>query len=163
MAANGGRRASAPGNNSSLILGILVGMVLGLAIAGAVAWHLSTRPTAFTSKEQHEAPAVPAPAAAAPKPPVTATASKPAPAAAGVSDGKKNDYTFYRILTDEENPQAKGTAHKATTAPKEPKEHAKATTAAGSSFLQAGFVASADDAHKLKATLALLGMKANVQ
>ncbi len=161
MANNGGRHSSAPGNNSSLILGILIGMVIGLAVAGGVAWHLSKRPSSFTSKEQHETQAAsnPAPSAAAQKPPVTATAAKPGQAASGVNDGKPR-FEFYRILTDKENPPPKG-SHTAT-APKEPKDNAK-TSAASAYFLQAGSFASADDAGKLKAKLALLGMEANVQ
>jgi len=156
MANNGGRRTSAPGNNSSLILGILIGTVIGLAVAGGVAWHLSSRPSAFTSKEQHETTAATPSAQTTPaqKPQVTATA----PAASGV-DGKKQHFTFYEILPDKEkNASSKGAAHTPT---KEPKDSANVPGAAY--FLQAGSFASADDADKLKAKLALLGMEASVQ
>lgn len=162
MANNGGRRSSAPGNNSSLVLGILVGMVVGLAIAGAVAWHLSKRPSAFTSKEQHEPQetAAPVPAATPQKPPVAA-ATPPATAASGVANGKQH-FTFYEILTDKESPSGKGSGHASssrTATP--PKDTAK--TAASSYFLQAGSFASSDDANKLKEKLALLGMESSVQ
>ncbi|HEY5993427.1 MAG TPA: SPOR domain-containing protein [Gallionellaceae bacterium] len=167
MATNGGRRSSAPGNNSSLILGILIGMVAGLAVAGGVAWHISKRPTVFTSKESHESPAATPAVSTAPasKPPVTAAAPQK-PAASGVPNDKR--FTFYEILPDKETASNKtaGRAagnHAATTPPKEaPKENSK-PAAAAAYFLQAGSFSSSDDANKLKEKLALLGMESNVQ
>ncbi len=161
MANNGGRRSSsAPGNNSSLILGILIGMVVGLAVAGGVAWHLSTRPSAFTSKEQKEqrdsqAAAPAAPATPAQKQPAVATQTTTA--ASAVANGKQH-FTFYEILPDKESPSSKTQAHTAPAV----KESAKAQTAT-SYFLQAGSFANSDDANKLKVKLALLGMESNVQ
>lgn len=163
MANNGSRRSSAPGNNSSLILGILIGMVAGLAVAGAVAWHLSKRPPTFTNKEAHEAPAASAPAAVQPaqKPVVTATAPQTTPAS-GVNG--KQHFTFYEILPDKEQPSGKGSTHPTTnhTTTTAPKESAK-VAATAAYFLQAGSFASSDDANKLKEKLALLGMESNVQ
>ncbi len=159
MANNGGRRSSsAPGNNSSLILGVLIGMVVGLAVAGAVAWHLSKRPSAFTNKEQHDTQAAPPLATAPQKPPVAA-----APAAAsGVSNGKQH-FTFYEILTDKDSSSAKGSGHPSNGhAATSSKDNAK-PAAASSYFLQAGSFASSDDANKLKEKLALLGMESSVQ
>ena len=160
MANNGGRRStSAPGNNSSLILGILIGMVVGLAVAGAVAWHLSNRPTAFTSKDSHETVA-PAATSPAPQKPAPSTAAHPgSPAASAVGDGKPR-FEFYQILTDKDSSTSKGSGHAAgkNTAPKD-----TAKSAAASYFLQAGSFASSDDANKLKEKLALLGMESSVQ
>lgn len=158
MANNGGRRSSsAPGNNSSLILGVLIGMVVGLAVAGAVAWHLSKRPGAFTNKEQHETLAA-APAEPAQKTPVTA-----APAAASGVHNAKQDYTFYHILTEDETPPHKGSGHAPAKHPSTQKEDSKPQPATASYFLQAGSFASSDDANKLKVKLALLGMESSVQ
>lgn len=159
MASNGGRRSSAPGNNSSLILGILVGMVVGLAIAGAVAWHLSKRPSAFVNKDQRDT----APAAAADTP-----KQKPAPAvlpataqpASAVGDAKQH-FTFYTDLPDEEKGAPKGSRH-TTTSSAAPNNSTKPAVA-NSYFLQAGSFSSADEADKLKARLALLGMEASVK
>lgn len=161
MASNGGKRSSAPGNNSSLILGILIGMVVGLAVAGAVAWHISKRPNAFTNKEQAEPTATaPAnPASAAPKPHAAVAAPTTAPAASAVNDGKPR-FEFYKILTDKENAAPKNGGH-AGTSGTAPKATVKATAAAPL-LLQAGSFASADEADKMKAKLALLGMEASV-
>lgn len=165
MASNNGKRSSAPGNNSSLVLGILIGMVLGLAVAGAVAWHLSKRPNTFASKESREpreaAPTsdpTPAPkAAATPKPPVAAQAA--APVASGVGDGKPR-FEFYKILADKDGtpPKTSGHSNAAAAAPK-----AAPKAASTALLLQAGSFASAGEADRLKARLALLGMEATVQ
>ncbi len=162
MANNGGRRSSsAPGNSSSLILGILIGMVVGLAVAGGVAWHLSTRPSAFTSKEQKEqhdsqAAAPAAPVAPVQKQPVASTQPS-STAASGVANGKQH-FTFYEILTDKDSSTSKGSGH---TTPA-PKDNAKTPTATAY-FLQAGSFSNSDDANKLKVKLALLGMESSVQ
>ncbi len=156
MANNGGKRSSTP-DNSSLILGILVGMVLGLLVAGGIAWHLANRPKAFTTKDQHEATpeaaAVPTPAP--PKTPPAATAQAHAHPASGVgSDGKR--FTFYEELTKDHQP-ARGPAQGATAS-------TEGSTQAGATyFLQAGSFAKADEADRLKAKLAMMGMEAAVQ
>ena len=73
-------------------------------------------------------------------------------AASAVGDGKPR-FEFYKVLTDK--PDA--TATKATAKPAD-----KAATKEAY-FLQAGAFANADDADKLKAKLAMLGMEASVQ
>lgn len=154
MAKNGGARSSAPGSNSSLILGILIGMVLGLAVAGGVAWHIAKRPSPFTNNEQRDTtPAEPvAPASTAQKPSAPATPSS-------AVDGKPR-FEFYKILTDKEGASPKGTG-RPSIAPA--KESPKPSAQSGAYFLQAGSFSSAEDADKLKAKLALLGMEAGVQ
>jgi len=157
MANNGGSRSSASGSNSSLILGILIGMVLGLAVAGGVAWHIAKRPNPYNNKEQRDTtPAEPvAPVTAARQPAVSTT---PPPAASGV-DGRPR-FEFYKILTDKEGASTKS-GHRPSTAPA--KESPKPSAQSGAYFLQAGSFSSAEDADKLKAKLALLGMEAGVQ
>jgi len=162
MAGNG-KRSSASGDNSSLILGILVGMVIGLAIAGGVAWHLSKRPGAFTNKDLREtAPAAAAGnSAPAPQKPTAATEARTgSPAASGVGEGKPR-FEFYKILTDKDSPAPKSAGHPANSvsAPKSP----AGTPATKAYLVQAGSFGSADDADKLKARLALLGLEANIQ
>jgi len=162
MAVNGGRRTSAPGNNSSLILGILIGMVVGLAIAGAVAWHISQRPAVFVTKDQHEKPPAPVAAPETPKQKPAAPAVQPATVpASGVGNGQPR-FEFYEILTDKKQAAPKGSGHSATSTSTAPKETAK-LGAATSYFLQAGSFSSADEADKLKAKLAFLNMEASVQ
>ncbi len=166
MAGNSGN------NNSSLILGVLIGVVMGLAVAGGVAWHISNRPSPFTNKETRESPPPVNPATPsvtpaqkpAQKPAVVATAPAPAASAPGVNDGKPR-FQFYHILPDKETSKEastlRGSGHEAnaTATPK----GASSAPAPGSYFLQAGSFAKADEADKLKAKLALLGMEANVQ
>lgn len=157
MANNGGRRSSGS-DNSSLILGILIGMVLGLLVAGAVAWHLSNRPKSFMLKDQREAPTEPAAAGGtSAKPRPAATAPQGGSAASGVA-GEKPRFEFYRILTDKDNTAARNPS----SANPLPKTEAKESPAA-SLFLQAGSFASAVEADRLKARLALMGMEAAVQ
>lgn len=161
MANNGGNRSSAPGNNSSLILGILIGMVLGLAIAGGVAWYISKRPNTFLNKEQREATTTGSavPGTGTQKPTVPAMQPTTAPAASGVGDTKPR-FEFYKILTDKEGAAAKNSGRPAvsTTASKE-----TVMPSGLPYFLQAGSFSNADDADKLKAKLALLGIEASVQ
>lgn len=154
MANKGGRRSSGP-DNSSLILGILIGMVLGLLVAGAVAWHLSNRPKAFALKDAREAPQTQAPATPPKVAAPAVAASNGRPASAIGPNGKR--FTFYEILTDKDH-QAGHSTH----TPGAPKDSSRAT-ASGTYFLQAGSFAKADEADRLKAKLAFMGMEAAVQ
>ncbi len=154
MANNGGRRSSSAPGNSSLVLGILIGMVLGLLVAGAVAWHLSNRPRAFALKDERAAPPAQAtPPAAASRPQGETAAQRPASSVG--SDGTR--FTFYHELTDTDRQSARGPAHGATASTEGRKQ------AGAAYFLQAGSFAKADEADRLKAKLALLGMEAAVQ
>lgn len=159
MAYNRGNRSSGSGNNSPLILGILIGMVLGLVIAGGVAWYISKRPSTFLTKEQRESMTADsaAPATAPQKPTVQAT--QPAAVAPTVSSAgnDKPRFEFYKILTDKENASPKTSAPKTTQ-----KETAKPSAQGASYFLQAGSFSNAGEADKLKARLALIGMEASV-
>ena len=162
MANHGGRRSTGP-DNSSLILGILIGMVLGLVVAGGVAWHLSKRPNNFTGKDEHATvPATaPAPAATAASARNHAVANPPKPVQpASAVDDTRQKFEFYKILTDKESTPPKAATHTpsgtGTGAP--PK-----TASAGTYLLQAGSFTNQGDAENMKAKLALLGLEANVQ
>lgn len=165
------------GSKGKVVAGVFIGMVLGIAAAGGVAWYvLNKKTSAFTSKEAAkpaaqaaQQPAIP-PVAAAP----VAVAAVSAPqAASGVAEPKQN-FEFYKVLTDKSD----GTAHKpapkpaAKPAPK-PQEHDNATarqqsaTAAAASkekfYVQAGSFQNVGDAEKLKAKLAFSGYEATIQ
>lgn len=136
---------SAPRSGSQLLPGILIGMVLGLVIAGGLAWYLRKSPGQFTSPEKTI--------------PEKTTAPTPAAPASGVSNGKPR-FEFYKVLTDKQDsatPEQKGGDK--TVAGSKPSTPASQEIY----FLQAGSFSSAEDADKLKARLAMLGMEATVQ
>ncbi len=150
-------------DKGKVIAGVFIGMVLGIAAAGGIAWYvLQKNPATFTNKEPAKVVPPVAPLAAS-APVVTA----PAVAASGVAETKQH-FEFYKTLTDKSD----GTAHKSTPKPK-PKEPAVAkapvTAPAATNeskdkfFVQAGSFQNKDDAEKLKAKLAFSGLEANIQ
>lgn len=146
------RSAPTRKNSSSLLAGILVGMVVGLAIAGGVAWYILKTPSSFVSSAPNEpAKLAPAPAAKIAPPAVSAEA------ASGVLGEGKPRFEFYKVLTDKQDTMMPG-----------PKDSNKSTqkpqaAAKGIYYLQAGSFSNADDADKMKAKLSMLGMEVNVQ
>ena len=99
MNRNGNSR-SAPTrkNSSSLLAGILIGMVVGLAIAGGVAWYILKTPSSFVSKAPHE-PARLVPESVKPAPAPAAKITQPsasAEAASGVGEVKPR-FEFYKV------------------------------------------------------------------
>lgn len=154
-----GRRSAPETDNSSLILGILVGMVLGLIIAGAVAWHLSKRPNSFNGKSDAPVAQASAPVAATPPRPHTPSpqsGSKPAQPASGIATDKQQ-YEFYKILTDKEVSTPK--PHPQT----QPQGNSTPPKTATPLFLQAGSFDSQGDAENLKGKLAFLGLETSVK
>lgn len=152
------RSAPTRKNSSSLLAGILVGMVIGLAIAGGMAWYILKTPSSFMSNAQHESARLvpeavkPAPAPAAKIAPPAASAE----AASGVGEGKPR-FEFYKVLTDKQDTMAP--------AQKDSSKPAQKSQPAGKEiyYLQAGSFSNADDADKMKAKLSMLGMEVNVQ
>lgn len=145
-----------------MLMGILLGMIIGVALAAGLAWFLLKSPSPFVNKEQVVKPPVetfkPAvevarPAVAIVKPRVDVAVT----GASGVEEAKPR-FEFYKVLTDKQDVTA-DTAPKSAENPKvvEIKPASKAT------YLQAGSFANADDAENLKATLALKGLEASVQ
>ena len=191
MNRNSNSRAAPPSRKGgSMLAAVLVGMVLGLALAGGVAWYILNRPNPFVNNTPHEVVKLaPDPVKPAPAPvPVAKAALEAASAVAAVSGvaasgvalsgaassgvgESKPRFEFYKVLTDK--PDAVG-ATPATAKPvSKPaaKEAAKETTKEVAKeaakekevyFLQAGAFANADDADKLKAKLAMLGMDVGV-
>ncbi|OGS85787.1 MAG: hypothetical protein A2061_04130 [Gallionellales bacterium GWA2_59_43] len=157
MSRNTGNKPAAPRKSSSpLLTGILVGMIIGVSMAAGLAWWIMKSPSPFVQKEQvvvkpSVAEAKPKASAVAPAAPVAAQSGV---AASGVA-GDKPRFEFYKVLTDK--PEAGVAAAK-------PADKAKTTEAKSAiQYLQAGSFASADDAEKLKAKLALLGYVASIQ
>ena len=142
-------RPKSSGNEFPVFAGILLGIVMGLAIAGSIAW--------FVLKKN---PVPPPPVKELPqvaKPQEKTPLGKPASAGTASGDGKAR-FEFYKELTDKPDPVTKKPERLPPTVAKidpNPK--------AGVFFLQEGAYTNADDADKVKAKLALLGMVANVQ
>lgn len=160
MSRNTGNKSTAPRKGGSpLLTGILVGMVIGVGLAAGLAWYILKSPSPFVNKEQVVAkPPIDAakPAASAG---TAAPNAQPATAASGVSDGKPR-FEFYKVLTDK---QDAAVAVPTKPADKPQPTDSKPAAASEPQFLQAGSFSSADDAEKLKARLALLGIEAGIQ
>jgi cell division protein FtsN len=129
----------------SLVAGILIGMALGLVIAAAMAWYILKTPSSFVNNVPHEEM----------KPAPVAEKTAPQPnAVAGNAGEDKPRFEFYKVLTDKQDTTAPAQAN--------PKTADKAA-AADTFFLQAGAFSNGEEADKLKARLAMLGMEATVQ
>ena len=159
------RTAPPPRKGGSLLAAVLVGMVLGLALAAGVAWYILKRPNPFVNYAPHEpVKLVPDPVKPVPAPVAKVVAPEemavPAAAAAsGVASGvgeSKPRFEFYKVLTD----KPEGMAPAKTGAKPTDKSAAKEKE---TYFLQAAAFNNADDADNLKAKLAMLGLEANVQ
>jgi len=142
---------------SKVVAGLIIGMVLGVAAAGFIAWYVVEKnPASFSNKEQREPPKSPPQV-----PPVPAPMTAPA-AASGV--GEAQHYEFYKVLPDKAEG---GTANKQQAAKQQ--QHADVAKPPVKAvdvtpyFVQAGSFQNADDAEKLKAKLALSGMEASLQ
>jgi cell division protein FtsN len=140
------------GDKSKVVAGVFIGMVLGIAAAGGVAWYVVNKnPAEFASKEKSRPAAQVAPLAASAPAAVTA--------ASGVAETKQH-FEFYKVLTDKSD----GTAHKNTAkSPAKEPAHIPAAASKEKFFVQAGSFQSKDDAEKLKAKLAFSGMEASIQ
>lgn len=153
------------GEKSKVVAGVFIGMVLGIAAAGGVAWYvLNKKPNSFiNSKDQVKA--VPQVAPVPVSAPVAATATV---AASGVGETKQH-FEFYKVLTDKQDGTARKSAPKPV--PPKPREPAVAKTqpvppvAATKDFyyVQAGSFQNEGDAEKLKAKLAFSGFEASIQ
>jgi cell division protein FtsN len=167
MGRDTGNKSAAPrkGGNS-LWTGVLVGIVVGVGMAAGVAWYLMKTPSPFTNKD---VVAKPLPESAKPAAPDTAGAAAEKQNATP-GDGKPR-FEFYKVLTDKQKASVDVPAKSADKPkPAEKSQAAKsqpAGTKAASAYepqiLQAGSFSNVNDAEKLKAKLALLGVEANIQ
>ncbi len=156
MSKNAGNKSAAPRKgNSPLLTGLLVGMVIGVALAAGLAWFIMKSPSPFVQNEQV---VVKPPVAAKPEAqPVAVVPGAQSAPASGV-EGDKPRFEFYKVLTDKQDaavPAAKPAG--------KPQSESKPAVISGPQFLQAGSFASADDAEKQKARLAMMGFEANIQ
>lgn len=168
MNKNNNSRSATPRQGSSLLTGILVGIVVGLVIAGGVAWYILKTPSSFVNNVPHETTKL----AADSEKPFPVSTSKIAQeltssaAASGVDEGKPR-FEFYKVLTDKQDATVliqKSSDNMATTENKSaPVQSAGNAIAKETYFLQAGSFSNADDADKLKAKLAMLGIEASVK
>lgn len=151
------RSAPARKNSGSLLAGILLGMVLGLAIAGGVAWYILKTPSSFVSSAPNEsARLVPEHAKPAPAPAAKMAPPASVEPASGVAEGKPR-FEFYKVLTDKQDTMMP--------AQKDSRKPAHKPQSAGKEiyYLQAGSFSNAEDADKMNAKLSMLGMEVNVQ
>ncbi|MBI5626446.1 MAG: SPOR domain-containing protein [Nitrosomonadales bacterium] len=153
----GNRPAASRKGVNPLWTGIFVGLVIGVGMAAGLTWYLMKSPSPFLKKDQI---AVNPPTDAA-KPVVPAETVTPAPKSpvAGESNGKPR-FEFYKVLTDKQDATV---AAPAKHADKSKPADTKPAVAYEPHLLQAGSFPKADDAEKLKAKLALLGVEASVQ
>ena len=164
---------SGTGNSGSLIAGLMLGMVLVLAVAGGVAWYIIKKnPASFENKEHKDAtrqelenkPSI-TPASA------PAYTSASAPVAASAVNATKQHFEFYKVLTDKPESTQKNSEKSASSSKETHSEPVKKqikpaqpiTATKEIYYVQAGSFPNEDDAEKLKAKLALLGMEASLQ
>jgi cell division protein FtsN len=149
-----------PNRSSTLLTGILVGMIIGVTMAAGLAWYIMKSPSPFTQKEQGASKQP----VAAEKPAETVTSTaRPTPVASGVSDGKPR-FEFYKVLTDKPDKLAAPPVkppEKIQPIKPQPVENKPVSTE--SYFLQAGSFSNMEDAEKFKAKLAMAGIEANIQ
>jgi len=151
-------RSSSSGNEFPVFAGILLGMVMGLAIAGGIAWFVLKK-NPVTPPPVKETPQLAKPAETQEK----TAAGKPAAAGTASALGDvKARFEFYKELTEKPDTSSKKTDRHDTamlkqTPPSKPAE------SKNTYFLQEGAYTNMDDAEKVKAKLALLGMIANIQ
>ena len=142
MAAKGGAE------KSKAFASLVVGMVIGVSIAGIVAWYLVQKnPASFNS---------PPVARELPKPESQVITPTPAPVAPAAP--AQQQYEFYRVLPDKSE-----SAAAPKPAPAAPKPQPKPAGDATPYLVQAGSFQHAEDAEKLKARLALAGFEASIQ
>lgn len=152
----GAKGGGSSGKGSSMFAGVVLGMVLGLATAGGVAWYiLKKNPASFENKEHHEAPK--------PEvviPPLAKAASVPAsvPVAASAVAEPKQHFEFYKVLTDKQDGAAQKNTEKPAAQQAKPAANAKEIY-----YVQAGSFPNQSDAENLKAKLALWGLEATLQ
>lgn len=140
--------ASAGGSQKSKALAsLIIGMVIGVSIAGIVAWYLVKKnPTTFSQPSVAREMPKPVPQIVVPQPAATEPTEQSA----------QPQFEFYKVLPD----KSEGTTTPKLTpvAKPQPKPPVDATPY----LVQAGSFQSIADAEKLKARLALNGFEASI-
>lgn len=138
--------------NTSILPGIIIGVTVGLIIAGGLAWYMLKSPSAkslgtVTQSEQ----------LAIEKSSPEKMDAVSAPAGATGTKENKPRFEFYKVLTDKAASPVPKIVPKATNKP------VVSDLSKELYYLQIGSFSNAEDADKLKAKLALMGMEAAVQ
>lgn len=157
MSKNSNRSNS--GNEFPIFAGILLGIVMGLAIAGVIAWFiLKKNPVPIPSSK--ETPVIAKPST----PPEKQVNNKPAASgtASASGDGKAR-FEFYKELTGKPDATTSKKPDRHDTAMLKPTPPVKPAESTAKYFLQEGAYSNMEDAEKVKAKLALLGMVASIQ
>lgn len=141
------------GTAKPLLIGLMLGLVFGIAIAAGVAIYIARIPSPYTQNTQSEAPKPKLPAA------TDTSAVADTAAKSGVRPDEKKPYTFYDILEGDKTPNVE--------APSPSAMPAHAESSAGNDktvfYVQAGAYQTEADADNQKATIALLGFEARVK
>ncbi len=154
--------ASRRKSGGGTLIGLFLGLVIGVLLAGGVVWYLHRTPAPFSTKAQPPQPQGSASTLQAP----LALPGKPGDPPPSPSD--KPRFDFYTILpgNTEAIPDPKATGTKSS----EPKQadaakdkDGKDSTLKDPVFLQTGSFQNAADADNQKAKLAMMGVEASVQ
>jgi len=144
MSGNASNRSAMPRKGEhKMLVGVLVGMVVGVGIAAGLAWYLMKSPAPFLKKSPF-----------ADKLPVTLAPQDSSAGAEKIDD--KPRFEFYKVLTEKQDSSV-------VSPDKTPKVSNRKAVVYKTQQLQVGSFQSPEDAEKLKAKLALLGVEANVQ
>ncbi len=146
MNKNTSNKSAARGRTSPLLTGILVGILIGAALAAGLAWYILRAPSPFLPKnpiDVHKPPSEMAPS------------GKSSDASPLQADDSKPRFEFYKVLTDKQDASLPATGQS--------KPAPAASASQQSQYWQAGSFSTQEDAEKLKAKLALLGMETSVQ
>jgi len=154
--------ASRRKSGGSTLIGLFLGLVLGVLLAGGVVWYLHRTPAPFSTKAQPPHPSAAAGTLQAP----LVLPGKPGDTPPAPSD--KPRFDFYTILPG--NSEAISDPKSASTKTGEPKradatkdKEGKDSALKEPVFLQTGSFQNASDADNQKAKLAMMGMEASVQ
>jgi cell division protein FtsN len=157
----GNKSAPPPAKPSGnrLLTGLLVGMLIGVGLAAALAWYVMKSPSPFTQKTQLDSKPPAAEQSASAIPPTTQSPNTVTTAPAAEAGGKPR-FEFYNVLTNKQDTAP-------AVRPESPSKSSKTTPenkeVVGAQVLQVAALQNMDDAEKLKAKLAILGVEANIQ
>lgn len=149
----GSATKNSSGTAKPLLIGLMLGLVFGIAIAAGVAIYIARIPSPYTQNTQSEASKPKLPAATGTNA-VADTAAK-----SGARPDEKKPYTFYDILEGDKTPNVE------TPSPSAMPAHAESSAGNDKTvfYVQAGAYQTEADADNQKATIALLGFEARVK
>jgi len=138
-------RQASKSSGGSFLLGMLLGFLLGMGTAAAIAVYFFKTPVPFVDKTR----------ALEKTPPAAKNLTETAKA--GKAEETRPRFDFYRILPGQEEPVTDRQLREAA------KQAGKSGAPKATYFLQAGAFKNPADADNLKARLALLGLEAGVE